>query len=180
MLHLYMEDKISEVSHGVCLGLKQEEWNGVSSKESESVRAGFPIHLSSIPHQQRRQQKQKQWSHLWPTSASGFLCLLSFLSNMQSISPRRPFLSRYFPLKHLSGKNSWSQPQRDIREKTAVAEDVGARSSLNADLGLHLGKSSGFWQKHSLFCFLSFHNIDNYRFKGNPGSYFAQSVNIFI
>lgn len=106
MLDLYTEGKISKVSHSIYTGLKREEWNGVSSTESHSVRAGFPGHASSRRRQQRRQPKPKQRSHLRSSPAFGFLCLLSFLTNMQSISPRRSFLSRYFPIKHLSGRTA--------------------------------------------------------------------------
>lgn len=107
MLDLYTEGKISKVSRSICPGLKREEWTGVSSTESDSVRPGFPSLASSRRRQQQREPKPKQRSHLRSFPAFGFLCLLScFLTNMQSISPRRSFLSRYFPIKHLSGRTA--------------------------------------------------------------------------
>lgn len=64
MLDPYVKDKISDVNHSLCIGLKARGGEMVSVVGSDSMRAGFAIHMSSVRCQQRRQQKQKQLSHL--------------------------------------------------------------------------------------------------------------------
>jgi hypothetical protein len=180
MLDLNTEDKIPEVSCSICIWLNQEERNGVSSKESVCVKGWVSLSDESCKRPKVKTTKATAvklsiCSQLWTSSSLfGLVRLLSFLTNMQSSSLWRSFLSRYFPIKHLNGKNSWPGPQRDIRKKTAVVETVEA---LNRPRGMWIlalcsWKSNDFWQTRSLLYFLPFHNPNNCRSEANPSSYF--------
>lgn len=112
--------------------------------------AGFPGHASSRWRQQRRYPKPKQQSHLRSSLAFGFLRLLSFLTNMQSISPRRSFLSRYFPIKHLSGRTA-GRGRRETLGREQQLRRAGRLWAAWVGCWLRLALGEGQWLRAVTF-----------------------------
>lgn len=158
MLDLYTEGKISEVSRSICTGIKREEWSGVSGTEADSVRAGFPGHASSRRSQQQRQPKPKQRSHLRSSPAFGFLCLLSFFDKYAKHFPTEVISFQVFSHQTLEWKNSWPWPQRDIRERAAVAESREALSSLSGMLEQVCVRGGAVASGRHIHCWASYHS----------------------